>query len=98
MASCRRRSTPPRRRANGSACSWAAPTPPARREGKRRTMQLVLERRPERSTAIAIASPLIAVALTVITFVILFAIIGKSPAEAIWVYFIEPLTDPFSLQ
>ena len=61
-------------------------------------MQLVLERRPERSTAIAIASPLIAVALTVITFVILFAIIGKSPAEAIWVYFIEPLTDPFSLQ
>jgi general nucleoside transport system permease protein len=61
-------------------------------------MQLVLERRPERSTAIAIASPVIAVALTVITFVILFAIIGKSPAEAIWVYFIEPLTDPFSLQ
>jgi ABC-type uncharacterized transport system permease subunit len=61
-------------------------------------MQLVLERRPERSATIAIASPLIAVALTVVTFAILFAIMGKNPLEAIYVYFIEPLTDPFSLQ
>jgi general nucleoside transport system permease protein len=61
-------------------------------------MQLVLERRPERSAAIAVASPLIAVALTVVTFVALFAIIGKNPLQAIYVYFIEPLTDPFSLQ
>jgi simple sugar transport system permease protein len=61
-------------------------------------MQLVLERRPERSAAIAIASPLIAVALTVVTFAILFTIIGKSPLEAIYVYFVEPLTDSFSLQ
>ena len=61
-------------------------------------MQLVLERRPERSATIAIASPLIAVALTVVTFAILFAIMGKNPLEAIYVYFIEPLTDPFALQ
>jgi general nucleoside transport system permease protein len=61
-------------------------------------MQLVLERRPERSTAIAVASPLIAVALTVITFAVLFAIMGKDPLQAIYVYFMEPLTDPFSLQ
>src|SRR5215813_7264025 len=61
-------------------------------------MQLVLERRPERSAVIAVASPLIAVLLTVITFAILFAIMGKNPLFAIWVYFIEPLTDPFSLQ
>ena len=47
---------------------------------------------------IAVASPLIAVALTVVTFAILFAIMGKNPLYAIWVYFIEPLTDPFSLQ
>ena len=45
-------------------------------------MQLVLERRPERSTAIAIASPLIAVALTVVTFAVLFAIMGKDPLQA----------------
>src|ERR1700722_12851937 len=61
-------------------------------------MQLVLERRPERSAVIAVASPLIAVVLTIITFAILFAIMGKNPVYAIWVYFIEPLTDPFSLQ
>jgi general nucleoside transport system permease protein len=61
-------------------------------------MQLVLERRSERSAAIAVASPLIAVALTVFTFAMLFAIMGKAPLQAIYVYFIEPLTDPFSLQ
>jgi len=61
-------------------------------------MQLVLERRPERSAAIATASPLIAIALTIVTFAILFAIIGKNPIAALMVYFIEPLTDPFSLQ
>ena len=61
-------------------------------------MQLVLERRPERSAVIAVASPLIAVVLTVVTFAILFAIMGKNPLYALWVYFIEPLTDPFSLQ
>jgi general nucleoside transport system permease protein len=61
-------------------------------------MQLVLERRPERSAVIAIASPLIAVALTIVTFAALFAIMGKNPLAAIYVYFIEPLTDPFTLQ
>jgi ABC-type uncharacterized transport system permease subunit len=60
-------------------------------------MQLVLEKRAERSTAIAIASPLIAVALTLVTVGILFAIMGKNPIIALDVYFIEPLTDPFSL-
>jgi simple sugar transport system permease protein len=60
-------------------------------------MQLVLEKRAERSTAIAIASPLIAVALTLITVGILFAVMGKNPIIALDVYFIEPLTDPFSL-
>jgi general nucleoside transport system permease protein len=60
-------------------------------------MQLVLEKRAERSTAIAIASPLIAVALTLVTVGFLFAIMGKNPITALYVYFIEPLTDPFSL-
>jgi simple sugar transport system permease protein len=61
-------------------------------------MQLVLERRAERSTAIAIASPLIAVALTLVTVGILFAIMGKNPIAALIVYFIDPLTDSYSLQ
>jgi ABC-type uncharacterized transport system permease subunit len=60
-------------------------------------MQLVLEKRAERSVAIAIASPLIAIGLTLVTMSILFLILGKNPIEALDVYFIEPLTDPYSL-
>lgn len=60
-------------------------------------MQLVLERRAERSTKIAILSPLIAIALTLVTMAILFAILGKNPIAALNVYFLEPLTDPYSL-
>src|SRR3974390_1069446 len=61
-------------------------------------MRLILEPRAERSAAIAIASPLIAIALTLITMAALFAIIGKNPFLALWVYFIDPLTDSYSLQ
>jgi general nucleoside transport system permease protein len=61
-------------------------------------MQLVLERRSERSTIIAITSPLIAIGLTIVTMTVLFAILGKNPITALAVYFIEPLTDPYSLQ
>ncbi len=60
-------------------------------------MQLVLERRAERSTAIAIASPLIAIALTLVTMTVLFLILGKNPVYALYVYFIEPLTDSYTL-
>src|ERR1700733_6954861 len=60
-------------------------------------MQLMLERRAERSTAIAIASPLIAIALTLVTMAVLFAALGKNPLTALEVYFIEPLTDSYSL-
>ena len=61
-------------------------------------MQLVLERRAERSAVIAIASPLIAIALTLVTMAILFAILGKNPITALNVYFVEPLSDPYSLE
>jgi ABC-type uncharacterized transport system permease subunit len=60
-------------------------------------MRLVLERRAERSTAAAIASPLIAIALTLATMAILFAALGKNPITALSVYFVEPLTDSYSL-
>lgn len=61
-------------------------------------MQLVLEKRAERSTKIAILSPLIAIGLTLVTMSILFAILGKNPVTALYVYFVEPLTDTFTLQ
>src|SRR5437762_605533 len=61
-------------------------------------MQLVLEKRAERSKAIALISPLIAIGLTIVTMSILFAILGKNPVSALGVYFIDPLTDSYSLQ
>ena len=60
-------------------------------------MQLVLERRSERSALIAVISPLIAIALSLITISVLFAILGKNPLHALQVYFIEPLIDPYTL-
>src|SRR6202165_5945135 len=61
-------------------------------------MQLVLEKRAERSNTIALVSPLIAIGLTMVTMSILFAILGKNPVAALGVYFIDPLTDSYSLQ
>src|SRR6201984_3451018 len=61
-------------------------------------MQLVLEKRSARCNTIALVSPLIAILLTIVTMSILFAILGKNPASALVVYFIDPLTDGYSLQ
>src|SRR4051812_43040879 len=61
-------------------------------------MRLALERRAERSTVMAVASPLIAVVLTLATGAALFALLGKPPLEALKIYFLEPLTDPWALQ
>src|SRR6202162_786639 len=61
-------------------------------------MQLVLEKRAERSNTIALVSPLIAIGLTIVTMSILFVILGKNPISALVVYFIDPLTDGYSLQ
>jgi simple sugar transport system permease protein len=61
-------------------------------------MPLVLEKRAERSTAIALVSPLIAIGLTIVTMSILFLLIGKNPIHALAVYFITPLTDAYTLQ
>ena len=61
-------------------------------------MQLVLEKRAERSNTIALVSPLIAIGLTIVTMSILFAILGKNPILALGVYFIDALTDSYSLQ
>jgi ABC-type uncharacterized transport system permease subunit len=61
-------------------------------------MQLVLEKRAERSNTIALVSPLIAIGLTIVTMSVLFAILGKNPISALIVYFVDPLTDSYSLQ
>ena len=61
-------------------------------------MRLALERRSERSIFIALASPLLAVALTLVTGAIAFALLGKPPIEGLRIYFFDPLTDPWALQ
>jgi general nucleoside transport system permease protein len=61
-------------------------------------MHLVLEKRAERSNIAALVSPLIAIGMTLATMIILFAILGKNPILAFWVYFIDPLIDSYSLQ
>src|SRR5271156_3001154 len=61
-------------------------------------MQLVLEKRAERSNTIALISPLIAIGLTIVTMTILFVILGKNPILALHAYFIAPLSDSYSLQ
>lgn len=61
-------------------------------------MHIRLEKRPEHSTAMAIASPFLALALTVVTGGIIFALRGNEPLAALYVYFIEPLTSVWSLE
>src|SRR5437588_5165762 len=61
-------------------------------------MRLVLERRAERSIMMALASPLIAVVLTLATGAALFAVLGKPPVEALRLYFFDPLTDAWAMQ
>ena len=59
-------------------------------------MRLVLEKRAEQSAKMALLSPVIALCLTVIVGGVIFALRGLDPFEALYVYFIEPLTDPWS--
>jgi general nucleoside transport system permease protein len=61
-------------------------------------MRIELIRRPERSAAMGLLSPLIAIALTVVAGLIVFKMIGVDPFEALYVYFIEPLTADWSLE
>ena len=57
-------------------------------------MRLVLEKRQEHSVKMALLSPVIALCLTVLAGGIIFALRGLNPFEALYIYFVEPLTDP----
>ncbi len=50
-----------------------------------------LEARPQASPAMALVSPLLALALTVVMAAALFALLGKNPWSGLGVYFFEPL-------
>lgn len=61
-------------------------------------MRIELEKRAERSKILAWASPLIAVAATMVTGAIVFAVLGKPPMKALWVFFVEPFSSLWSLE
>jgi ABC-type uncharacterized transport system permease subunit len=54
-------------------------------------MRLLLEKRAEHSRLMTVISPLIAVALTLVTGAFMFLAMGLNPFEALYVYFVEPL-------
>lgn len=56
-----------------------------------------LEARKLSSPVMTYLSPVLAVALTVITGMIIFAAMGKSPLEGTYVFFIEPVTSLYGL-
>jgi len=60
-------------------------------------MRVELIKRPQASRLFSALSPFIAFVLTVIAGAILFMLLGKSPAAGLYAYFIEPLTDLWSL-
>ena len=61
-------------------------------------MRLWLERRPEHSRLMGVVSPLIAIALTVLAGGVIFAARGFDPLDALYVYFIEPVTTLWSIE
>ncbi len=60
--------------------------------------RLVLERRSHTPLALTLASPLLAVALTMLSATLIFAVMGHDPLNALYIYFVLPLSDAWGLQ
>lgn len=60
-------------------------------------MRIELEKRAGTSTLFSVLSPLIALALTIVSGAILFALLGKDPLSALYSFFVEPLLEVWSL-
>ena len=58
---------------------------------------LKLEVRPEPSRSMSVASPLIALAITVLIGTILFVLLGKDPLRGLAVFFVEPVKSVYAL-
>lgn len=61
-------------------------------------MQLLLEKRAQASSLMNLFSPLLAILLTVVMGGFMFAIMGKPPLSALYIYFIDPLTSWWSIE
>src|SRR6218665_3164355 len=64
---------------------------------RRALMRIELEKRPKVSVLFSIFSPFIALILTLIAGAIMFAMLRKDPWYALYSFFIEPLTEVWSL-
>lgn len=58
---------------------------------------LKLEVRPQPSKLMSMASPLLALAVTVVIGTILFALLGKDPARGLYIFLIEPIKSLYAL-
>jgi general nucleoside transport system permease protein len=58
---------------------------------------LKLEVRPQPSKLMSFASPLLALAITTVIGVVLFALLGKDPLKGLYVFFIEPVKSAYAL-
>jgi ABC-type uncharacterized transport system permease subunit len=58
---------------------------------------LKLEARPAPSRVMSIASPLLALAITVVIGVVLFLLLGKDPVRGLQVFFVEPVKSAYAL-
>jgi len=56
-----------------------------------------LEARPQPSTFMSLASPLLALAVTVVIGVILFMALGKDPVRGLQIFFVEPLKSLYAI-
>ncbi|EFL90331.1 ABC transporter permease [Ahrensia sp. R2A130] len=61
-------------------------------------MRIELIKRADASPLFSIASPFIALLLTMIAGVIMFLLLGKDPATGLYTYFVQPLLDTWSLE
>ncbi len=60
-------------------------------------MRIELVKRSQQSALFAAVSPFIAFAITILAGGILFSLLGKAPLNGLYAYFVEPLTEVWSL-
>jgi simple sugar transport system permease protein len=61
-------------------------------------MRIILERRAEHSKAMTLLSPVLAIALTLVIGGVIFTGLGLNPFAALYIYFVEPVTNLWSIE
>lgn len=61
-------------------------------------MRLELQKRQHASKSMTLLSPLLAIILTLLTGSVMFSLLGFEPGKALYIYFVAPLLDSWSLQ